>query len=153
MQTWTAWIRTTWAIPEGSRSMICRRRWKTAKQTEINQNDTFFTSQNTKIFKIRQLYKQNWTAWIRTIEPSRKAPEARFVGVAEWLQDKRKSTKMTIYSHHKTPKASKYVSFINKLESPELAQLEPLDPQPLVSQPLVSQPLDPQPLDPQPVSG
>ena len=59
------------------------------------------------------------------LEPSRKAPEARFVGVAERLQNKRKSIKMTIYSHPKIPKSSKYVSFISKIEPPEFAQLEP----------------------------
>ena len=39
------------------------------------------------------------------LEPSRKAPETRFVGVAERLQNKRKSIKMIIYSHHKQPKS------------------------------------------------
>ena len=33
--------------------------------------------------------------------------------------------KMTIYTHPKTHKSSKYVSFIHKLEPPEFAQLEP----------------------------
>ena len=65
-QNWTAWIRTTWAVPEGSRSTICRRRSNIAKQTKINQNDHLFTFQKTRIFKICQLYKQNWAAWIRT---------------------------------------------------------------------------------------
>ena len=32
---------------------------------------------------------------------------------------------MTIYSHPKRPKSSKYVSFISKIEPPEFAQLEP----------------------------
>ena len=65
-QNWIAWIRTTWAVPEGSRSTICRRRSKIAKQPEINQNYNLFTSQNTRIFKKCQLYYQIWTAWIRT---------------------------------------------------------------------------------------
>ena len=58
------------------------------------------------------------------LEPSPKAPEARFVGVAQTLQNKRKSIKMTIYSHSKRPESSKYVSFISKIKSPEFAQLE-----------------------------
>ena len=59
------------------------------------------------------------------LEPSLKAPEARFVGVAQRLQNKRKSTNKTIYSHPKRPESSKYVSFISKIEQPEFAQLEP----------------------------
>ena len=58
-------------------------------------------------------------------EPSPKAPEARFVGVSQTLQNKRKSIKMTIYSHSKRPESSKYVSFINKIELPKFAQLDP----------------------------
>ena len=99
-QIWTAWLRTTWAAPESFRSTICRRLQKIAKQTEINQHDHLFTSKNTKTFKIWQFYNQIWTAWIRTTwavpEPSRKASEARVVGVAQRLQNKRKSIKMTI---------------------------------------------------------
>ena len=51
-QNWTALIRTTWAVLEGSQSTICRRRSKTAKQKEINQNGNLFTSKKTRIFKI-----------------------------------------------------------------------------------------------------
>ena len=58
------------------------------------------------------------------LEPSPKAPEARFVGVAQTLQNKRKSIKMTIYSRSKKRESLKYVSFINKIESPEFAQLD-----------------------------
>ena len=39
------------------------------------------------------------------LEPSRKAPEARCVGVAQTLQNKRKSIKMIIYSHSKRPES------------------------------------------------
>ena len=59
------------------------------------------------------------------LEPSLKAPEARFVGVAQRLQNKRKSIKITIYSHPKRAESLKYVSFISKFEPPEFAQLEP----------------------------
>jgi len=59
------------------------------------------------------------------LDPSRNASEGRFVGVAQRLQNKWKSAKMTIYSFPKTPKSSKSVSFIIKFEPPELAQLDP----------------------------
>merc|ERR1712086_711127 len=62
---------------------------------------------------------------VAQLELSRSAPEARFVGVAKTLQNKQKSIKMTLFSPPKTPKSSKYVSFINKIEAPEVAQLEP----------------------------
>ena len=55
---------------------------------------------------------------VAQLEPSRNAPEARFVGVAETLQNKRKSIKMTFVSPSKTPKSSKYASFISKTEAP-----------------------------------
>ena len=74
-----------------------------------------------------------YVSFIRKCEPpefaqldlSRNASEARFVGVAQRLQNKWKSIKMTIYSHPKIPKSLKYVSFISKFEPPEFAQLEP----------------------------
>ena len=45
------------------------------------------------------------------LEPSRKVPEVRFVGVAQSLQNKRKSIKITIYSHPKRPESSKKYFF------------------------------------------
>ena len=69
MQIWTAWTRTTWAVPDRFRSTICRRRSKSTKQMEINQNYNLYTSQNTKIFKICAFYTQIWTAWTRTTWP------------------------------------------------------------------------------------
>ena len=45
---------------------------------------------------------------IAQLEPSRNAPEARFVGIAETVQNKRKLIKMTFVSHPKAPKSSKY---------------------------------------------
>ena len=41
---------------------------------------------------------------------------ARFVGVAQTVQNIWKSTTMSIYTYPKTPKSSKHVSFINKVE-------------------------------------
>ena len=49
---------------------------------EINQYEHLETSQNAKIIKLDNDYKQIWTAWIH---PPRNAPEARFVGVAQTL--------------------------------------------------------------------
>ena len=59
------------------------------------------------------------------LDPSRNASEARFVGVAQRLQNKWKSIKMIIYLHHKKTKYLKYVNFITKSGPPEFAQLDP----------------------------
>ena len=92
---------------------------------EISHNDHLFTSKNTKSSKYVSFINKFEPPELAQLEPSRKAPEARLVGVAQGLQNKRKSIKIIIYSHPKTPKSSKYVSFIDKFETPELAQLDP----------------------------
>ena len=47
------------------------------------------------------------------VGPPRDASEARFVGVAQRLQNIWKSTKITIYTHPKTPKSPKYASILS----------------------------------------
>ena len=100
-QIWTAWIRTTWPAPERFRSTICRRRSNIAKQLEINQNDHLFTFKNTQIFKICQLYKQIWTAWIRTTWP---VPERFRSTICRRRSNIAKRMKITQNHHFETSK-------------------------------------------------
>ena len=92
---------------------------------EINQNYYYSHHKTLQASKYISFLNKIESLEFAQLEPSRKAPEARFVGVAQRLQNKRKSSKMTIYSHPTTSKSSKYVSSIIKFEPPEFAQLEP----------------------------
>ena len=96
MQIWTAWIRTTWPVPERFRSTIRRRRSKIAKQMEINKNNHLYTSKHTKILKYVCCISTFEQPELAQLDPSRNASEARFVGVTETLQNTWKSTKTSI---------------------------------------------------------